>query len=133
MRSLTGDEEERAQHLACSHLVKGCEAALSELSGADETEGQPHTKRRAEEILRQVLSSWSHTMNVVAPSHEQLLIEGDLDEWTSDELLAEALTRRAGDEPALRLMQGQTLTAQLAAHDRRSAQDGRLAVETLRT
>ena len=44
--------------------------------------------------------------------------EANLDDWTSDELFAEALARRAGDGPALRLMQALTLKAQLTAHDR---------------
>ncbi len=39
--------------------------------------------------------------------------------WTSDELFAETLKRRAGDFPALRAMQELTLRAQLAAHNGR--------------
>ena len=42
----------------------------------------------------------------------------DLDGWTSDELFAEALKRRAGDPSALRVMQELTLRAQLTAHSR---------------
>ena len=41
----------------------------------------------------------------------------NLDGWTSDELFAETLKRRAGDFPALRAMQALTLRAQLTAHD----------------
>ncbi|MGB2695708.1 MAG: hypothetical protein WBD55_11070 [Dehalococcoidia bacterium] len=41
----------------------------------------------------------------------------NLDGWTSDQLFAETLKRRAGDPPALRVMQELTLQAQLTAHD----------------
>ena len=42
---------------------------------------------------------------------------GNLDGWTGDELLTEALKRSEGDAPALRLMQNVMLRALLAAHD----------------
>ena len=41
----------------------------------------------------------------------------NLDDWTSEELFAEALKRRARDPSALRVMQELTLRAQLNAHD----------------
>lgn len=41
----------------------------------------------------------------------------NLDGWTSDQLFAETLKRRAGDFLALRAMQELTLPAQLTAHD----------------
>jgi hypothetical protein len=119
MRRLSNNEEQHAQRIACGHLVRGCEGAISELQAAPgETNGRPRTTKRAQEILAQVLSSWRHAMGVVTPSQEPLWNEDNLDDWTSDELLAEALVRRAGDGPALRLMQGLTLKAQLTARDR---------------
>jgi hypothetical protein len=48
---------------------------------------------------------------------EPITTIGNLDGWTSDELFAEALRRRAGDFPALRAMQELTLRAQLTAGD----------------
>jgi len=48
---------------------------------------------------------------------EPITTIGNLDGWTSDELVAEALRRRAGDFPALRAMHELTLRAQLTAHD----------------
>jgi hypothetical protein len=56
-------------------------------------------------------------MSDVAPSQEPLKNSDKLEGWTSEELFAEALTRRAGDGPALRVMQSRTLKAQLTAHD----------------
>jgi hypothetical protein len=118
MRRLSKNEEQHAQHIACGHLVRGCEAAISELQAAPgDTDGQSQTKERSQEILAQVLSSWRHAMSVVAPLQEPLSNEDNLDDWTSDELFAEALARRAEDGPALRLMQTLTLKAQLTAHD----------------
>jgi hypothetical protein len=119
MTRLSNNEEQHAQHIACGHLVRGCETAILELQAAPgETGARPQTKQRAEEILAQVLSSWRYTMSVVAPSQTPLSNGDTMDDWTSDELFAEALARRAGDAPALRLMQAQTLKAQLTAHDR---------------
>lgn len=119
MTRLTNNEEQQAQHIACGHLVRGCEAAISELQAAPaETDALPQTRKRSQEILAQVLSSWRHAMGVVAPSQDPLSNEDSLGDWTSDELFAEALARRAGDGPALRLMQALTLKAQLTAHDR---------------
>ena len=117
MRRLNNKEEQHAQHIACSHLIRGCEGAISELQAATgETSGLPRTKKRAEDILKEVLLSWRHAMD--GPSQAPLWNEDTLDQWTSDELVEEALTRRAGDRPALRLMQSMTLKAQLTAHDR---------------
>ncbi len=120
MKRLNDEEERQAQHIACGHLVKGCESAASELHAAvGEKHGQSRTKERAQELLAEVLSSWRHALSVVTPGLEPPPdAAGNLDDWTSDELFAEALTRRADDAPALRLMQGLTLKAQLAAHDR---------------
>ena len=125
MRRLSNNEEQQAQRIACSHLLRGCEGAVSELHAATgETAGQPRTKKRAQEILAQVLSSWRDTLKALRSAEEPAqatIPANNLDGWTGDELFAEALARRAGDAPALRLMQGLTLTAQLTAHDRDSA------------
>jgi len=129
MRRLSNNEEQQAQHIAYGHLVKGCQDAVSELHAATgEADGQPRTKRRAQEILAQVLSSWRDSLKALRSAEEPsqaTFPAANLDGWTGDELLAEALARRAGDAQALRLMQGLTLTAQLTAHDRGSAAAGR--------
>lgn len=118
MRRLNNSEERHAQDIACSHLIKGCEGAISELeAAAGETSGLPRTKKRAQEILAHVLSSWRQARSGLAPSEESLHLEANMDDWTTDELFGEALARRAGDRPALREMQGMTLQAQLTAHD----------------
>ena len=125
MRRLSNNEEQQAQRIACSHLLRGCEGAVSELHAAtNETGGQPRTRKRAQEILAQVQSSWRDTLDALRSAEEPAqatIPAGNLDGWTGDELFAEALARRAGDAPALRLMQGLTLTAQLTAHDGGSA------------
>lgn len=125
MRHLSDDEEQHAQHIACSHLVRGCEGAVSELLAATgASEGPSPAKRRAAEILAQVLSSWSDTRNaltIVGEPASVAIVAGDLHGWTSDELFAEVLTRRASDAPALRVMQGSTVRALLTAHDGGSA------------
>lgn len=125
MRHLSNNEEQRAQHIACSHLVQVCEGAVSELhASASETGGQSRTRTRAQEILAQVLSSWRDTLTAFRSAEEPgqaTLPVATLDGWTGDELFAEALARKAGDAPALRLMQGLTLRAQLTAHEHSSA------------
>jgi len=123
MRRLTTQEEQRAQHIACDHLVRGCEAAVSELQAAPSGAGAgPQTKERAQEILAQVLSSWRDATGVAASWQQPL--RNDLDDWTSDDLLAQVLARRAGDGPAHRQMQSLTLKAQLAGRDQRRAEEG---------
>ena len=98
---------------------------MSELHAATgETAGSSRIGKRAQEILAQVLSSWRDSLKVLRSAEEPAQATfpaGNLDGWTGDELFAEALARRAGDAPALRLMQGLTLSAQLTAHDRGSA------------
>ncbi len=125
MRRLSNNEEQHAQHIACGHLVRGCEDAISELQAApSETNGRSRTRKRAQEILAHVLSSWQDTLKTLRSAEEPAqttLPVGNLDEWTGDELFAEALARTSGDGPALRLMQGLTLRAQLTAHDHGSA------------
>jgi hypothetical protein len=118
MQRLNETEEQQAQHIACGHLVKGCEDALSELEPAPgETNRRARTRTRAQEIVAGVLSSWRDAWSAVAPSQGPPWSGDNLDDWTTDELFSEALTRRAGDGPALRLMQSKTLDAQLTAHD----------------
>jgi len=121
MRRLSNNEEQQAQDIACSHLVRGCEGAVSELSAATgASEGPSPAKKRAGEILAQVLSSWRDTRKTLRIAEEPAtgaIAAGDLAGWTGDELFAEALTRSAGDPPALRLMGGGILRALLTAHD----------------
>jgi hypothetical protein len=121
MRRLSNNEEQQAQHIACSHLVRGCEGAVSELlAPAGASEGPSPAKKRAGEILAQVLSSWRDTRTALRITGEPATgatAAGDLGGWTGDELFAEALTRSAGDPPALRLMGGGILRALLTAHD----------------
>lgn len=59
-----------------------------------------------------------HAVGTIADEPITAVIS-NLDSWTSDELFAETLKRRAGDFPALRAMQELTLRAQLTAHDSR--------------
>ena len=126
MRRLSNNEEQQAQHIACSHLVRGCEGAVSELQHVNgQAKGQSPTMVRAGDILAQVLSSWQDALKVLTPGEESgpAPDEANLDGWTSDELFAEALARTAGDVPALRLMQDVVLEARLTAHDRESAHE----------
>lgn len=126
MRRLSNNEEQQAQHIACSHLVRGCEGAVSELQHVTgEAGGQSPTTVRAGDILAQVLSSWRDTLKVLTAEEESgsAPAEANFDGWTGDELFAEALARTAGDVPALRLMQDVVLEARLTAHDRESAHE----------
>ena len=122
MRRLSNNEEQQAQDIACSHLVRGCEGAVSELLAATGTSERPSpAKKRAGEILAQVLSSWrdtGKTLKIAAEPATVASAAGDLHGWTGGELFAEALARSAGDPPALRLMGGGILHALLTAHDR---------------
>jgi len=122
-----GLEEQQAQRIACTHLVRGCEGAVSELGWATgEIEGQSPTMERAQDILAQILFSWQDTLKALRTAEEPgavTTVVSNLDGWTSDELLAEVLERRAGAAPALRLMQGVILRARLTAHDRSLATD----------
>ena len=126
MTRLSNNEEQQAQHIACSHLVRGCEGAVSELQHVNgKAKGQSPTMVRAGDILAQVLSSWQDALKVLTPGEESgsAPAEANLDGWTSDELFTEALARTAGDVPALRLMQDVVLEARLTAHDRESAHE----------
>jgi hypothetical protein len=50
----------------------------------------------------------------------EMAVASSLDAWTTDELLAEVLTRSAGDAPALRHMHGRMIEALITARDRQS-------------
>ena len=110
-------EEKHALRIACDHLVRGCEGAISELRGATcAGDEQPPVERRAERIAAKVLSSWRDALTTLKNPNEPMPIAVDsLDNWTTEELIAEALKRSTGDAPALRLMQQRTLQAQLTA------------------
>jgi hypothetical protein len=65
------DDERRAQRIACSHLILGCEAAVSDMliELGDEGSGSP-AMVRAREILAHVLSSWHETLRALTPKDE---------------------------------------------------------------
>lgn len=64
----SGEEEREAQRIALTHLVKGCEDAVSQMLRAISEEGEqsPATKR-AREILAEMLSSWRQTLAALEP------------------------------------------------------------------
>ena len=121
MKRLNDNEEQRAQSMACTHLVRGCEDAVSDLVLATGEADEPSAiTQRAHDILAEVLSSWREASEALRPAdlpETAATVGNDLDGWTSDELFAEAVGRRADDAPALRLMQGTLLRAFLTAHD----------------
>ena len=121
MQRLNDHEEQQAQSMACTHLVRGCEGAVSDLVLATGEAGEPPAiVARAHGILAQVLTSWREASEAVRPADlpaTATTVANNLDGWTSDELFAEAVERRADDAPALRLMQGTLLRAVLTAHD----------------
>jgi len=118
MTRLNDNEEQRAQNMACTHLVRGCEGAVSDLVLATGEAGEHSAiSERAHDILAEVLSSWRAASEALRPVALPEAGASSLDGWTSDELFAEAVERRADDAPALRLMQGTLLRAFLTAHD----------------
>lgn len=121
MKRLDDKEEQRAQSMACTHLVRGCEDAVSDLVLATGEGGEPPAIReRAHDILADVLSSWREVSEALRPGdlpEAEATVASNLDGWTSDQLFAEAVGRRADDAPALRLMQDTLLRAFLTAHD----------------
>ena len=121
MERLNDNEEQQAQSMACTHLVRGCEDAVSDLVLATGAADEPSAiTERAHDILAQVLSSWreaSEALRLADLPETGATVASNLDGWTSDELFAAALERRAEDAPALRLMQGTLLRAFLTAHD----------------
>ena len=60
--------ELKAQHLACSHLVKGCQDAIIRFRETTATEDQAQEANaapRAIEILEEVLGSWCDTLSIL--------------------------------------------------------------------
>ena len=70
-KHLDNEDERRAQRIACSHLIIGCENAVSEmlLELGEEGVGSP-AMVRAREILAHVLSSWHETLRTLTPKEE---------------------------------------------------------------
>jgi hypothetical protein len=68
MTSLSDDNERQAQHIACTHLIRGCESAVSDLLLAmGEADAGSPAMRRAREILAGMLSSWHETLRALTP------------------------------------------------------------------
>ena len=68
--TLTDQEvaELKARHLACSHLVKGCQDAIirfRERTAEGEQGQQASSAHRAIEILEEVLGSWCDTLSIL--------------------------------------------------------------------
>ena len=68
--------ELKAHHLACSHLIKGCQDATIRLrrdrAAALSASGQHHgIEYRALEILEDMLSSWCETLSVLRANLNQ--------------------------------------------------------------
>ncbi len=68
--ALTDQEvaELKAHHLACSHLVKGCQDAIITFRKKTANESQVQhasTAYRAIEILEEVLGSWCDTLSIL--------------------------------------------------------------------
>ncbi len=63
------DDERQAQHIALTHLVRGCDYAVSGLlEEVNETGEQSPATRRAREILEQMVSSWRQTLGALRRS-----------------------------------------------------------------
>jgi hypothetical protein len=120
MLRLSDNEEQQAQSIACTHLVRGCEGAVSELALRNgEADGPSPAMDRARDILAQVLSSWRDVLDAVRPVEASAVtpVVGNLDRWTTAALFTEVVERSAADTQELRLMQDTILRALLAAHD----------------
>ena len=70
--TLTGirmqSDELRAQHIACSYLVRGCEDALTELARTlieTRSAGEGAANARAADILSDILDDWKETMAIL--------------------------------------------------------------------
>jgi hypothetical protein len=61
--------ELKAHHLACSHLIRGCQDATIRLrggkSGGPDIEAQADVEFRAVEILEHILASWCETLFIL--------------------------------------------------------------------
>lgn len=66
MADLSDEDERQAQRIACTHLIRGCESAVSELLHAmSEADERSLAMKRAREILVRVLSSWRDTLKTL--------------------------------------------------------------------
>jgi hypothetical protein len=74
--ALTDQEiaELKAQHLACSHLVKGCQDAIIRFREKTAEQGQDlqaGATYRTIEILEEVLASWCDTLSILRSALNQ--------------------------------------------------------------
>ena len=64
MAPLSDEEERKAQRIFCSHMVRACATATTELQWTiSEAERKEPTMKRAQEILAGELSSWRETLS----------------------------------------------------------------------
>ena len=62
------DQERQAQRIALTHLVRGCEEAVSELLVTVKQAGeQSAPTKRAREILAEMLSTWRQALGALSP------------------------------------------------------------------
>ena len=99
--------ELKAHHLACSHLIKGCQDATirlrrdraAELRVADAHQGIEY---RAVEILEDVLGSWCETLSVLRANLSQPSL-GDVAVWQTParepSVFSEEVTITVGQSP----------------------------------
>jgi hypothetical protein len=90
--SLTPRElnELKAHHMACSHLIKGCQDAairLRRLAPSTSDAEQLAVELRAVEILEQVLGSWCETLSVLRANLAQppLPLDPALPRWLAND------------------------------------------------
>lgn len=71
MTDLQDPEERQAQRIACIHLIRGCESAVSELLHTmDRTDDGSPALLRAREILVRALASWRDTLQALDAAEE---------------------------------------------------------------
>jgi hypothetical protein len=96
--------ELKAHHLACSHLIKGCQDATIRLRGDRAAElrvagQQQGIEHRAVEILEDVLGSWCETLSVLRANLNQSS-PGDVAVWQTParepSVLPEEITSTVG-------------------------------------
>jgi hypothetical protein len=61
-------DELRAQQIACSYLIRGCEDALTRLSRAwieADSEDEEAVRARAADILSEILEGWQETLEIL--------------------------------------------------------------------
>jgi len=69
--TLLTERELKAQRLACSYLLKGCERALFHfglVAGAAGNMETANIDQRAADIMRDILGSWRETLSVLQAS-----------------------------------------------------------------